>query len=99
MVTFSSVLRMLAALAFVLGGIVLLAYLAKRFYGSRLGLSGRGPLLRVVSIARLGTNREVAVIEVGGAFLVIGVTANQITLLTRLDALPYDMPSEVKQDT
>lgn len=80
----SSLLKMGGALAFVLALVFLAAYLAKRFLGPRLGMWRSEPLIRVLATAHLGSRREIAVVEVGGVHLVVGMTASQITLLAQL---------------
>ncbi len=84
----SSLLKMAAALALVLGIMVLSAYLFKRFFGGRLGLFKAEPLIRVMAISHFGGKREIAVVEVGGTYLVVGMTTSQISLLTKLETLP-----------
>ncbi len=75
------------ALALVLGLVFLSAYGAKRFFPSYLGRSG--PLIHILSRAPLGSGREIAVVEIRGVCLVVGVTASQITLLAQLDDVAF----------
>ncbi len=84
----SSLLKMAASLALVLGIMLLSAYLFKRFFGGRLGLFKSEPLIHVLATSHFGGKREIAVVEVGGVYLVVGITTNQISLLTKLDTLP-----------
>jgi len=80
-----SVVKTGAALAIVLGLMGLAAYLAKRFLPAHWSVVGSSSLVRVLSRVPLGGGREVVVIDVSGARLVIGATASQITLLARFE--------------
>ncbi len=82
---FWSVVKTGAALAIVLGLIGLAAWLAKRFLPAHWSVAGSSQMVRVLSRAPLGVGREVIVIEVSGARLVVGVTASQVTLLARFE--------------
>lgn len=85
---FSSLLKMISALLLVLGIILLSAYGARRFLHSRLRHWRRESLIHVLSTTYLGPKKEVSVIEVGGEYLVVGVTPSQISLLARLESVP-----------
>jgi flagellar protein FliO/FliZ len=85
---FWNLVKVGASLLFVFGVMALTAYAAKRFLGSRLGLWRSQPLIQVLSTAYLGPKKEIAVIEVGKEYLVVGITPTQISLLTRLEEPP-----------
>lgn len=85
---FWNLVKVGASLLLVLGIIALTAYAAKRFLGSRLGLWRAQPLIQVLATTYLGPKKEIAVIEVGKEYLVIGITPTQISLLTRLEEPP-----------
>jgi flagellar protein FliO/FliZ len=65
--------------------VVALAVLVARF-ARKAGVRGGGTGLRVVERAGLSREASVAVVEVGGRGLVVGVTAQGVTLLTELTA-------------
>lgn len=88
----TAVFKMISALAVVLGLMALTAYGARRFLGQRMGLPGNGPLMRVQASIKIGVKKEIALIEVGESFLVVGVTPNQISLLTRLEKVGMTTP-------
>ena len=96
-----SVVKTGAALAIVLGLVGLAAYLAKRFLPAHWSVGGSSSLIRLLSRLPLGGGREVVVIEVSGARLVVGVTASQITLLARLegDALHSERVGSLESTT
>ncbi len=89
---FWNLVKVGASLLLVLGIMALTAYAAKRFLGSRLGLWRAQPLIHVLATTYLGPKKEIAVIEVGKEYLVVGITATQISLLTRLEGPP--LPSQ-----
>lgn len=74
------------ALAVVLGLMALTAYAARRYLGSRIGLWGVRSPLHLLATLPLGPKRQISLVAVGEAYLVVGVTATQISLLARLDA-------------
>ena len=77
----------LAVLARVVASLVVvvaLAVLAARF-ARRAGVRGGGADLHVVERAGLSRDASVAVVEVAGRALVIGVTAHGVSLLTELE--------------
>lgn len=71
----------LLALIFVVALILLLAWLVRRLPGVQL----RGhSQLRVVASLSLGVRERVVVVEIGDQQWVLGVTAEQVTLIDRL---------------
>lgn len=83
-----SIVKMVGSLLVVLGGIALTAYLAKRFVYPRLGL--KSSPIQVLATTHLGQKKQISLIEVGGAYLLVGVTSQQITLLTQMEKFPID---------
>lgn len=71
-------------MALVLGLIFACAWVARRFGLQRLG--GGGNLVKVVSSASVGQRERVVVVEVGGTWLVLGVTPTQVNALHALPA-------------
>lgn len=85
---FDSIVKMSSSLLLVLGLILFVAYIAKRFLNSRFSRWRSAPLIQVLSTVYLGPKREISVIEVGEEYLVIGITPTQISLITRLEGPP-----------
>ena len=71
------------ALVVVLGCVLVFGWLARRV-GSRPLVPGK--LMRVVSSTSLGQREKVVIVEVRGQWLVLGVTAQQVTALAQMDA-------------
>ncbi len=78
-----SALKMLAALSAVLGGILVVLYLLRRFNRTG-GTAARERLVRVLASQSLGPKKAVVLVEVPGCVLVLGVGADQVRLLTRI---------------
>ena len=70
-------------LAVVIGLIFLFAWMARRF---GLQPSGNGKLLKVVASAMVGQRERVVVVEIGDAWLVLGVAAGQVRALHTMPA-------------
>ncbi len=80
----STTLQMLTALAIVLGGLFVVFYLVKRFLKREVSASGN-PLIRVISSQYIGIKKHIALVEVPGAVLVLGVSNDTIALLTKIE--------------
>ena len=74
------ILSTLVSLSVILALIGVLAFVAKRF-GARGAPQAR--MLRVVSQISVGAREKISIVEVDDQWLVLGVTATQITLLTQ----------------
>ncbi len=84
----ASLLQVLLSLALVLALIVGAAWLTRRLGGGALGASRH---LRVVGGVMVGQKERVVIVEQGGQWLVLGVTAGSVTLLDK-QAKPDDAP-------
>ena len=80
----ASAFKMLAALAVVLGGLFVVALIAKRYVGLRGGHS-KNRLIRVLANSQLGVKKSIALVEVPGAVLVVGITNDNIRLLSQIE--------------
>jgi flagellar protein FliO/FliZ len=83
----SSGLKMMAGLAIILALLFLALYLLKRLPQSRSSRLGPQAGLRVIGTRGLGPKKYIALVEVGGSVLILGVTNEHIT---RLDKIPAD---------
>lgn len=78
-----SALNMVAALAVVLGGMFLLVHAARRWL-RRAGPAAGGQLVRTVAVHPIGIKKSIAVVEVPGCVLVLGLSGDRIQVLTRI---------------
>jgi flagellar biosynthetic protein FliO len=76
-------LKMAGALVLVVG--VLFAGLAwvRRTFGELPGKSG-DPVMRILGGLRVGTGKQIMLVEIAGEVLVLGTTAREMTLLTTI---------------
>jgi len=81
---FSTTLQMLTSLAIVLGGLLVVFYLARRFLRKDGGGQGNS-LIRVVATQYIGVKKSVTLVEVPGTVLVLGISNESIRLLTKIE--------------
>jgi flagellar protein FliO/FliZ len=82
-------LKMGAALLLVIGMIFGIYYLSKRIRDGRFSLN-RNPAMRVIGSLSLASKQSIALVEVCGEWLVLGVGAESITLLRRIEDPPVN---------
>lgn len=81
-------LQMLAALAFVLAVIVLVAWLAKKYVPAARRAAAGPDAISILSVRSLGPRRSLIVVRVRGRCLLLGSTPSAITRLADLDMPP-----------
>ena len=79
-----SILKTVAVLLGVLGLILLLAYLARRFGFSRFHSGSGESGLEVIGMRSLGPRRQVVVLKIGDTILVVGATEKSLTPLMEI---------------
>jgi len=90
--------KMIGTLILIACAIFLLIYFLKRFRLKALSLK-KFPEIRLVSSLHLGAKKSVAIIEVSGKWLVVGVGTETLTLLTELDSPPEtEVEAEIDHD-
>ncbi len=77
-------LKTLAMLCIVLGILILVVFLLKRFSYLKQG-SGHGQLIRVLSSYHMTPKERIALIDVAGQKMVIGITPGNITCLAQIN--------------
>ncbi|MDY7031479.1 MAG: flagellar biosynthetic protein FliO [Thermodesulfobacteriota bacterium] len=82
---FSSTLKMIGSLAFVLAGILVTYWVVKKFLLKNSGVFSGGHLIRTLATSYLGQKKSVSIVEVAGELLILGVTSNHISLLTKIE--------------
>ena len=80
----SNAFQMLTALGIVLGGVLVIFYLMKRYIKKGVGNSN-GQLIRVIASQYIGFKKNIALVEVPGTILVIGISNDRISLLTKIE--------------
>lgn len=76
--------KMLAALALVLGGLGIFFYFTRRVMRKNIGTSG-GKMIRVLASQYIGLKKNISLVEIPGAILVVGISGDTIRLLTKID--------------
>jgi flagellar biosynthetic protein FliO len=79
-----SILQMLGALALVLGLLLLSLHGLKR-WRARMGGGPAGSQIQVLDVRTLAPKSTVALVEVAGQWLLLGIGANSVDLLTRVE--------------
>lgn len=82
----STGLKTMAMLFLVLGLLVLVLYVMKRFLFLRRGVKGN-LFIKVVSSLHLSPKERIEVIEISGEKIVVGITPGNISFLTKLGDL------------
>ena len=80
----AAAIKMAMALAVVLAMVWVISRVARKVMPIA-GGTGSGKLIRVVENQYLGIKKNITMVQVPGEILVLGVTADKIQLLTRLD--------------
>lgn len=94
----STALKMLIVLGVLLGGLVIALYFTKRIIRRRAGQS-KGRMIRVLANSYVGVKKSISLVEVPGAVLVLGITNDNINLLTKIDDVEIvEKLTEVEND-
>jgi flagellar protein FliO/FliZ len=80
----STALQMFTALGIVLGGLLVVFYFMRRFLKRDKGGSSK-QLIRVVASQYVGIKKNIALVEVPGAVLVVGISNDNISMLTKIE--------------
>lgn len=64
-------------------------YLVKKYPGKKKELAGQEERIRVVTSTFLGPKKSIALVEVAGEKIVVGITATHITMLTKVGSDKY----------
>jgi flagellar protein FliO/FliZ len=80
----STALRMLTALGIVLGGLLVCVYFIKRFLKKDVGGS-KEQLIKVIASQYIGIKKNISLVEIPGSILVVGVSNDNISLLTKIE--------------
>jgi flagellar protein FliO/FliZ len=80
-----SILKMLSAPALVLGLMVVAMFFLRKFMSKTGGGVESDELVKIVSTRYLGPKSSIVILDVLGRVVVVGVTNQQISLLTEID--------------
>ena len=77
-------LKMISALGIILGGMFILFYFSKRFM-NRDSSSSNQKLIKIIASQYMGAKKNISLVEVPGAILVLGISNDTIRLLTKIE--------------
>ena len=77
-------LKMLVALGIILGILIIALYFTKRMFKGSANQS-KGRMIRVLANTYVGVKKNISLVEVPGAILVLGITSDTISLLTKIE--------------
>ena len=80
----STSIKMLSALGIVLGGMLMVFYFLKRYLKRDLPGS-KEKLIKVLASSYIGVKKHISLIEVPGSVLVVGITNDNISLLSKIE--------------
>ena len=80
----STSLKMLIVLTVLVGGLLITFYYTKRKIGKQIGGS-KGKLVRVLGNTYIGVKKQISLVEIPGAVLVLGLSGDNISLLAKID--------------
>ena len=80
----STSLKMLIVLTILVGGLLITFYYTKRKIGKQIGGS-KGKLVRVLGNTYIGVKKQISLVEIPGAVLVLGLSGDNISLLAKID--------------
>ena len=81
---YASLLKMVAALGILIALLFVALYLVKRVFGKKMGIAGQDQGIRVITSAYLGPKKSIALVDIAGERIVVGITQDHISMLTRL---------------
>lgn len=64
--------------------IIYLSYLVSKYIGTGLNKSGSSRYMRLVDQITMGQDRHIAIVQVSGKYLLLGITGGQINVLSEL---------------
>jgi len=88
----TTAVKMITALALVIGFLFISLHVFKRMYKNKLG-GQTGNLINILASSYVGVKKNVALVAVPGTVLVLGITNDRITLLSEIskDAVDASM--------
>jgi len=80
----ATAVKMFIVLGILMGVLIASLYLVRRTMG-RKGIQSKGKMIKVLASNYIGVKKNISLVAVPGAVLVLGVTADQINLLAKID--------------
>ena len=64
--------------------IIYLSYRASKYIGKGMSRAGSSQYMRLIDQITLGQDRHMAIVQVGGKYLLVGVTSGQVNVLSEI---------------
>ncbi|MBI5814302.1 MAG: FliO/MopB family protein [Nitrospinae bacterium] len=77
--------KMVASLALVLSLVFALSWVAKKYMGKFGGAFGSGGVVKILASGSIGMKKQIAVVDVAGEVIVLGISGDNITMLTTIE--------------
>lgn len=77
-------IKMISSLSIVLGLVLITAWAGKKYFGKFAPSGGSGQAVRVLASGPIGVKQRVMVVDVGGEVLILGVSDDNITMLSNV---------------
>ena len=77
--------------------IIYASYLASKYIGKGLGRGTGSRYMRLIDQITLGQDRHMAIVQIGGKYLLVGVTSGQINVLSEVqyeELFPFEPDTE-----
>ena len=81
---YSSFLRMVIVLGILISLLLIALFMVKKYFGKNIGIADKNQGIRIITSAYLGPKKSIALVDVSGERIVVGITPNHISMLTRL---------------
>ncbi len=88
-----SLQKILISLAVILMSFVVAAYAIKK-WGNKKGITNSNRSIKIIAQHHLGPKRSIAIIQVAGESLLVGITEQNISMLKTLNLLDEDIPQK-----
>ena len=73
------------ATVIVVAFIIYLSYLASKYLGRGITKSSSSRYMRLIDQIALGQERYIAIVQVSGKYLLVGITAGQVNILSEME--------------
>jgi len=81
---YSTAIKTFSILSIILAVILIGSYLVKHFWPRGSGLMGNNRWIKVIAASYIAPKKTISLVEVAGEVLVLGLTDNQIAMLTKV---------------
>lgn len=82
---YGSFFKMILVLGFLVSLLLVVLYVVKRFFWKKISKGGVDESIRVITSAYVGPKKSIALVEVAGERIVVGITNDNISMLTKVN--------------